>query len=189
MNCEDDFDRLVESVCALITTNKEIWARCLPNKISNTTTAAVANELHFYRVGYLAIQVKKSSATGNVVNFTTTSALSTREFLKLPVLPMVLYEIFPIEKGDGLLDYDQYLEKAAWLQESIAILFLAILKEHLKAIQVALGEIESWLLKPSNALAFINDIPVSERYFGPRTWGWLFYKHLQHYSRHKRYLR
>ena len=51
-----------------------------------------------------------------------------------------------------------YLKKAVWLDEEIAKLFLAVLKGHLKSIQVALGEMDAWLLEASHSLSLINNL-------------------------------
>lgn len=155
---EEDYYRLLESVRALIDTNNEIWQRCLPNKVPEELITSTG--IRFYRVGFLTVKVntveKRSRDSKNIV-FGTTAEIATEEFKRLPQIPEVLSCIFSLQCNGNLPDYEQYLEKASWLQEDISKPFLIILKEHLKEMQVALGEIDSWLLEPCHALNFINE--------------------------------
>ena len=147
---EDDIDRLVASVRALIDTNSEIWERCLPSKTQKEETV---KELKFYRSGYSAVEV---ATRNSQVEFEASASLETNTFLDFPIVPEILTEVFPFDDTKVFPDYIQYLERSSWLQESISIPFLTILKEHQKDVQVALGEIESWLVAPAHALQFIK---------------------------------
>jgi hypothetical protein len=152
---ENDYDRLVESVRALIQTNSEIWERCLPNKFKSEKSP---NSLQFHRIGYSNIKVTTSGVSSDPkVFFKTIAEISTQQFMEIPDVPETLQEIFAVEKKESFPNYECYLEKAVCLEPDLSKHFLTILKEHLKAVQVALGGIESWLWEPSHAQSFIHE--------------------------------
>jgi len=154
---DEDLDRLTDTTRALIVTNKEIWERCKPGASVNENWQA-----DFRRLGYFSVHATTPFGNGTVV-FRTTFEAQDETFPELPVFPSVLLEIMPgllpeiPESEDELLpNYEEYLSRAMYLQDDILKPFLTIMKEHLKSVQVFLGEIESWLLEANCAVSFIN---------------------------------
>ncbi|CAB9505158.1 expressed unknown protein [Seminavis robusta] len=176
---EEDRNKLISSTLALAKTNQEILQRCLPHKLPrqqqqqqqpNPTTAT--NQVEFYRLGFEVVEVTTTKPVYSYTNpllqgspmlkFQTKSEVARRAFTISQKLSTVLNDIIPIPQATTanqqvLPDYENYLSRAILLQDDILILFLLVLKEHLKAIQVSLGEIESWLLEPMHIVQFLND--------------------------------
>lgn len=151
---EEDLDRLSDSVRALIEMNQEIWGRCKQSKVDVKYT----EEITFYRIGYFSVQVTTPISDGQLI-FTTSSELMTNDFPGLPSIPSILLDFVSVlPPTDAVFpDYEAFFGKAILLNDEILAPFLAIVKEHLKSVQVYLGKIESWLLEPSHAISFINE--------------------------------
>ncbi|CAB9505159.1 expressed unknown protein [Seminavis robusta] len=161
---------------ALVKTNNEILQRCLPHKISQSSVQGVAtNSLEFYRLGFDVVKVyagsnggypnfntpsEISGSNGGLLHFTTKSGISRKPFQSPTELPSVLSDILPIgitSPDEVLHNYEDYISKTAMLHNDILSLFFVVLKDHLKTIQVALGEIDSWHLEPVHVVQFLNN--------------------------------
>ena len=116
--------------------------------------------LIFYRAGYFEVIVSTNSEDDVCyLEFRTTTKVEQKKFEKFPRIPKVLDEILPAQASSWVVlpDYESYLVRAMVLHEDIMKPFLSILKNHLKQVQVALGEIEGWLLEPVQTLNWINE--------------------------------
>lgn len=135
---EVDLDHLVRTVRAIVSTNKEIWEGCKGSKCSESDGA-----LCFGRVGYSKVMVKTESSSS--LNFEAVAETTTKDFGYFILLPDKLtYIITPNMGEDGIFpDYERYLDTCLLLHEDILGPFLASLKEHLEAMQVFLGSINS----------------------------------------------
>lgn len=171
----EDLNDLTQSTRELAKANKEIWARIKPNKVSElvdadqsatTISAAAPPEMKFYRYGYFSVQASTCrsnwfSPSQVHFGFQTSTELMTETFGDMPIIPSALVKILskPSYSGsDSVLPlYEEYIDKAMLLDDTILKLFLTVLKEHLKWVLVLLKEIEAWVLEPINNLNYINE--------------------------------
>ena len=155
---ERDLPLLVASCRALIQINTEIWQRCQGNHVP--IESRTAEGLEFFRVGYLELKARTEQGNGGSIAFETFSDIEKETFPILPRMPDDISNFFHVEvprPTPVLIDYaTSSLEKMLCLKDEIARLFLMILKDHLKSVQVALGKIESWIVEPMQALHFLN---------------------------------
>lgn len=161
---EEDLPCLVSNCRALIQTNDEIWGRCKPSYVWDDSKSNKTTEdcLQFYRFGYQEVQVTTDTPTGRncQVNIVAKTGVAAKSYSGLPDFPKHIRAFFHIDSATGsnvLFDYNACLEKILCLKENLAELFLLVLKEHLKTVQVFLGGIETWLLETGHALQFIRE--------------------------------
>jgi hypothetical protein len=126
-----DIDHLVRTTRALITTNKEIWARCEPSIVCTTSTApdhhgsgGRKTTMEFKRITFETVEVQTNVGW---TSFTVTgiSDISTKSFGKPAPFPHDLGRIFVLQvpSPDGIIpDYDSFLELVLLLHEDVLAL-------------------------------------------------------------------
>ena len=152
----DDVKRLFISIQALVTTNDEIWQRCVGH-------LANQDENLYFRIIPSTVTVNCQVAGPGCDHekrmiFSTKTDIEINGFADFPQFPHILRDLFPgpLDSTSLRFIYKQYLEKAAWLQDDIAKPYLVILKAHIQEVAVSLGKIDSWLMESVHAVHFIN---------------------------------
>lgn len=175
MEEEEDIERLISSTQALIDMNQEIWERC--SLFMEEGHSRNSSKISFCRISFKSVEVVSSTVPARMpqdarkwsqigialrAKFVVEKTIKTLEFTATPCLdhrpctipepPQALTDILSMPKlkigqASELPDYKEYLSKAMWLSEDVSRPFLTILKEYVKRTQVALGGIDSWLLK------------------------------------------
>mmetsp|Transcript_6237 Transcript_6237/g.9908 ORF Transcript_6237/g.9908 Transcript_6237/m.9908 type:complete len:325 (+) Transcript_6237:95-1069(+) len=162
----DNIDILISKTRALISTNEEIWERCKQNEITQSRQPA-GGQLRLYRVGYPKVTVTSSAVIGGhnrCVVVKTTSELEIKSFEPLPAIPNELLGFFHFaSKSENdcspfRFNHEDCLASIICTKDDIARHFSIILKAHLEQVQIALGEIERWLLDTEEDVQFINQI-------------------------------
>lgn len=152
----DDLDLAVKTTRALLSSNKEIWQRCVESGCGPQD-----DKLIFERAAFTKIQVKTTSinATQKTLSFQAVPELTTNDFGAPKPVPEQLTEIVaPTLAPDGIFpNYDRYLETALLLNKETLLPFLSVLKKHLEDIQILLGEIDSWLMTGSFCIDYMNE--------------------------------
>lgn len=158
----EDLEYMLKSVQALIKVINETWDRC--EKYTTTTTNNENNNgeenavLTFKRELYEEVKVVK---VDRLLSVTTRKRSRTRDFGRPPSVPENLKDLInftPPENSISLPDYNVYLDKSAILCKEVLLSFLTGLQDHLKNVQVYLGEIEEWLIEPSMIVTFLNQL-------------------------------
>jgi len=156
---DSELDYLINTTQALVTSNNEIWDRCKANldQVQNKQFNHLSENLQlifqcvvFYAV-YASKYVKKN------LTFMANGRRQTKAF-SVPCFPHPLRTVvLPSLDKDGMLNYLEYLQRSFFLEESILLPFLAILKDHLEEFQVFLGEVESWLMDSTRPAIFLQE--------------------------------
>jgi len=158
-----DISQLVRATRGLIVTNQEIWERQHKNRLVNKDKSP-----RFQRMSVQSAQCISSNSQ-TVVNVVHREI---REFESLPSFPAVLCTTLAFRNRTTwgqrfkLPDYCSILQQAAYLKDCLVLPFLALFKEYLEAVQVALGEIHAWLLEPDSDIAFVHHFFLNRSYFG-----------------------
>jgi len=155
-----ELDYLINTTQALITSNNEIWDRCKANLGNQGRRWNQLNEpvLCYYRRGFNEVTVshKRNQCGALELDILALYKQQDKTFTA-PCLPHPLRTVvIPVLCNNGMLNYHQYLKRSLLLEESILLLFLAILKDHLEEFQVFLGDIESWLMISARSAIYIQ---------------------------------
>jgi len=170
---DSELDYLINTTQALVTSNNEIWDRCKANldQVQNKQFNHLSENLQltfqcvdFYGVSVTRTMTQKfllnTNLTYYVPGLLTFQACSTqqRKAFSVPCFPHPLRTVvIPSLDKDGMLNYLEYLQRSFFLEESILLPFLAILKDHLEEFQVFLGEVESWLMGCTRIATFLQE--------------------------------
>ena len=139
-----DVEQNMREIRAILSTNTEIFERCMQSKISNS------NNKTFNRwcIDSVETYVVVMSKTTHFVGY---PERQTKSFDMTPLLklPTGLDDIFVVKHQEApyteFIDYGSFFNKSLILHEDVLGPFLAKLKVHLMSIQVCLGEIEAWI--------------------------------------------
>jgi len=159
LSTDEDVEKLglgymLKSAKALVKIINEIWNNCEDHLILGENDNSTFT---FQRRIFKEAEVKKK---GRKLKITTQKVSNTKNFGNLPSVPENLGEMISIgqaqAESDILPDYNKYIDKSAILCEDVLLPFLTGLKEHLKNVQVFLGQIEAWLIEPELNVSFLN---------------------------------
>jgi hypothetical protein len=151
-----DLDLAVKTARAIISSNKEIWQRCVESICGPND-----NKLVFKRASYTKVEVKTAGpsyyASLRTLSFLAFPEFTQKDFGMPKALPEQLSNIIaPTLDEKGIFaDYEKYLETLILLNEDTQLACLCILKKHLEDIQIFLGEIDGWLMAGSFCVDFI----------------------------------
>lgn len=152
-----DLDYVLKAVRALLNINNDIWNKCKAFSVSQDTKSEKINFIVMRRVIYEDVKVKKF---GRTLIVTSRKKLNLRDFGKLPSVPKKMTDLIYIHPNEANIfpDYNAYLDRSTILCKELLIPFLVAFQEHLKDIQVYLGEIESWLIQSERVTKYLNDL-------------------------------
>lgn len=160
-NNVQELDYILKSVRGLLAVIVEIWGSCkeqaaisatLP-KPSDRTKSNIKMKREIYE------KVKVVKEYGKII-ISSEKKLEVHDFGRPPPIPHNLTDLISYHPNDEdiLPDYDSYLSKSTILCDEVLLPFLIELRKHLQDVQVFLGTIEAWLLKPSIQEIFLNEL-------------------------------
>jgi len=156
----EDLEYMLKSVRALIKIIQEIWDNCeyhLSSWEENKSSFTFEREI---------FEEAKVEKKGRHLTITTQQVSNKKDFGSLPAVPedlsKLLYVDPPESESDILPYYKKYLEKSSILCKELLLPFLTGFKEHLENVQVFVGQIEAWLIEPSDVFSFMK-----ETFIGP----------------------
>ena len=149
-NVNYDIEQNIREIRALLKINDEIFQRC----ISSGQITSESKSATFTRYSYDVVNVRQNTTNQSQTDCITEPEQSHRKFdvSVLMELPKGINDLFLVPYQSSyprLVDYHDFLESALMLHDDILEPFLAKIKCHTETIHVCLGEIESWLLEPS----------------------------------------
>ncbi|KAL3797980.1 hypothetical protein HJC23_013218 [Cyclotella cryptica] len=143
----------VNSIRALIVTNREILDRCMESKA----------DLCDPRYGFACNRkVFNDVKCRNISGYT--------EFLVFPEDKQKTFDITPLARlsggldflqptfVSGCIDFNALFETSLLLHDDIVLPYLVKLKEHLELVQVCLGMVDEWLMESRDNKNFLEDI-------------------------------
>ncbi len=154
-----DLEQIIREIRAILTVNEEIhdeiFSRCCMVETKNND-----NQLDLYRFGFKSI---KRRQTGNKIELISQPEVDVQTFDSLPLmqLPSCFDDFVVVRYKDApysnCIDFNDCFRKALMLFSEEALgLLLPKLKDHLESVQVSLGEIHEWAIRPTNDLSFIG---------------------------------
>jgi hypothetical protein len=173
-------EHLIRTTRAILSTNQEIWGRCkrfccgkvaedtANDSSAKTTSTNQANKTNseylFFRLAHSTVKAS-SFYDGSLIKdgiLLTESALEvTKCSFHLPLaIPYPLNRMIALPrqpKDDIMPNFGLLLKRSMLLSEEILVLFLMEFKDFLEKLQVALGEVDSWLLEAENGKAFLRE--------------------------------
>lgn len=150
-------DLLITQCHALLRTNQEIWLRCKPFycKMINAADSEISKCL-FFRVGYTYVRGTRNYKDSFRIE--SEMELVKRSF-EIPInLPARLQSLIipphPTE-NDIMPNYELLLQRSMLLIDDVLPGFLLEFKTLLEKQQVALGQVETWLLRANEFAYFL----------------------------------
>lgn len=183
-------EHLIRTTRAILATNGEIWERCKPfccGKVVEDTTSTTAStpssrrssstilqqrqqqhppaskaspRLLFCRLAHSTV---KANTYDGLLSMESALEVTKRSFHLPMAIPYPLNRMIALPrqpKDDIMPNFDLMLKRAMLLSEDILVLYLMEFKDFLEKLQVALGEVDSWLLETEKCKAFLKE------YFG-----------------------
>jgi len=165
-SADDDLERCISEIQALILVNDEIFARCMVN-----SRVEVGDKTTLERFGFEAIELRIKVNTIKVVTHAerTQKLFDTSSLSKLPAcLADTILVKFKPTPFCAYIDYDDYFRRAMMLLHEDALrLLLPKLKGHLESVQVCLGEIDEWVMQSHKIVSIANQIREQKAYYIP----------------------
>lgn len=151
-------EHCIAEIQAPIVVNDEIFKRCMVN-----SRAESGDKTTVERYGFETIELRVISNMFEVV----TQAEHTHQIFGtsfLSKLPSCLADTLLVKyKGapySSYIDYADYFKKAMMLLHEDALrMLLPKLKDHLESVQVCLGEIDEFAMKPHKIMSIVNQFP------------------------------
>ena len=112
----------------------------------------------FTRKGFEVVKVQTVQSKVQFITYLESSDMAF-DLTPLKTIPGVLCMFQPVYKTDfgSLIDYRIFFERSLGvLHEGVVASFLVKLKDHLKSIQVCLGEVDLWLLDAHSNMEFLE---------------------------------
>jgi hypothetical protein len=150
----NDVDQNISEIRAILTTNAEIFDRCMGSRKKDSYS-------EFVRYSFEVVTIKVSLNTiDSKTRCIAYSEPSEKSFDMTPLasLPDGVADIFTLPKksfGD-FIDYEAFFEKSLILHEDVLGTFLEQLKIQLICVQVRLGEIETWLMETASNMNYLE---------------------------------
>jgi len=151
-----DIEHNIREIRALLAINDEISKRCM----TNVKSAGDKTTLTLF--GFYSVRTMQNGT--NLELMTQPQRVEeTFDTLLFTTLPSGLGDtIVPKYKEDtpfqAFIDYDDFFESVLMLLHDDALeLFLPKIKDHLEAMQVALGQIDEWAMQSTSNLSFIEE--------------------------------
>ena len=151
-----DIEQNIREIRALLAINDEISKRCM----TNVKSAGDKTTLTLF--GFYSVRTMQNGTNLELIT-QPQRVEETFDTLLFTTLPSGLEDtIVPKYKEDtpfqAFIDYDDFFESVLMLLHDDALeLFLPKIKDHLEAMQVALGQIDEWAMQTTSNLSFIEE--------------------------------
>jgi hypothetical protein len=151
---------LIRITRALVATNEEIWARCAPHYCGKIVDHEAENGIFlFARVAPSTVRALTSSKHKDTLVLQTAVEVTKRDFY-LPVnFPSHLCRMVPVPKVSkdvAIPNLGTLLRRSMLLSDDILLIFLMEYKPYLERLQVALGDVEAWLLEATKSEVLLH---------------------------------
>lgn len=162
---ERDLEYMIKLIQGIITINEEIWRRCEDQMAPSRPPGfqiekAEQRNARMMRLSYDEALV---DASDKCVDITVKKSLHYKDFGPAPSIPSSLTKKvaqIPPQENDRqiLLDYREYMQRVALLEDEVLVSFLKKLQTHLEKVQCYVGEIEKWLDEAHSIIHFLNEV-------------------------------
>mmetsp|Transcript_3862 Transcript_3862/g.8504 ORF Transcript_3862/g.8504 Transcript_3862/m.8504 type:complete len:311 (+) Transcript_3862:207-1139(+) len=154
-----NIDQNIIAIRAILATNAEIFDRCMVK--TNLEQRKRNRELmKFSRYSFDVVKVYTIRSTIHFATYAERSQKSFFDMTPLMEIPASLDGILSIKRMEKplsmFIDYASFFEQSLIVHEDVLGPFLLKLKEHLMYIQVRLGEIETWIIKETEIIQYLQ---------------------------------
>ena len=155
---DHDLEMSLRMVRGLLTTNQEIWDRCIGRSATSLNNFHdVDGKPFFTRFVHRKVSIEDQ--------YRSTSFSVSIEYERMMVdehlpasLPDELEASIPVPRAHGFPDYPKCLDNAMMLQDDALVPFLTIFRRHLEEVQVGLGKVDEWLGEAEEIKSFLEDV-------------------------------
>ena len=165
-NVNLDIEQNIREIRAVLSTNREIFERCAESSVCERSfgygDSGTQLTRTFKRAAYNQVNVN-GRGDGSVEIFTEeVETENAFDVAALQELPESIGGLFVEKKMDGpnsmdCIDYGALFETSLMLDDEVLEPFLAKLKDHLMDVQVCLGRIDEWVMRPHDISSFLEE--------------------------------
>ena len=157
---DHDLEMSLRMVRGLLTTNQEIWDRCISRSAtSQNNFHDVDGKPFFTRFVHREVSIehhKYSRTTSFAVTIEYERIMADKH---LPTnLPKELQALIVAPKVHGFPNYPKCFDNAMTLQDDVLVPFLTLFRKHLEEVQVGLGKVDEWLGEAEDIKSFLEDV-------------------------------
>lgn len=153
-------EHLIRTTRALVSTTEEIWERCAPHYCGRVSEEeAIKGTCLFVRVAPSTVKASTSSKHKNTLVLRTALEVTKRDFYLPVAFPTPLNRLVPVPKvsrDEAMPNLSLLLKRSMLLSEEILVAFLMEYKYYMEQLQVALGEVDAWILEGIKCEEFLH---------------------------------